>query len=1118
MKLKLTWKKILCVVLSVIMVVGMITITGADKVEAAGETQWVSLSLKEVEASGAFVFNHNTLPDEYQGADDWSKTVIYEAQAYLDGSSQLKKVYLEFVGSTAYIWNSANFYDNGTMPGQSLVIPSAVQLKEYTYDGSAWNAVSNGKIMRMSEEMKLVNNSGTWTQVQPNIPEVSFEFVELDGDWLLSHSALEPEYEGDGDSIYYQYEAYVDDSDTLGTGFIEIYDDEVWIYNPSGFPDKTEPTTRFYIPEGTILRQCKSTSNRPLIVGGKALVLSSELKLGFNGETWVPITQAEVSLELESTNGNWSFTRSELQDKYVNNQGESIYYQYEAYVDGSDTLTKGLIEFYENMVCIENPTGFPNATAPTSKFYMPKGTVLKEYDCDNNALVDDGKELMLTEEVRVAAYDGEWREELILPEVPDGTPVVNFDFHSVYNLGETNKGWILTFDNSDLWGQQFATFSTLWIDGEQKDGTRIEFPTWTDVSSADQAYIYFNLFPDQAMPTTSFEIPQGATVRIENENKLYVVGQTLKVTFEDGEWKSNIKVVAPPEIIAPEGTPKVLFDFREVDPSENWVLTFDDESLWGTEFWTAYSMIIDGETKYNIDIEFPTWTDVNSKDWAYIYKQIFPKGKTPQNSFEIPKGTVLTNKKTGDLLVVAETLKVTNENGVWKSNNPVVIPDVTNDIRIKYDRFEGTGFYVDVEIVAGPDKGKNVADVYGSWKTPAKGKIVYTRNGSDEKMNVLWSPCNENEIYISGDYQHYINELTHFTILEDTVVKPQDAEYSQVPMRVVNEVKIQKYEEYGIWAEVGKFTDKTVFNDIKLSLVNSDGRGFYLKSEIVAGPDKGKDITSVYGEWVTPSPSGNMYYTATGNCFEENMIALWSTCNKNQIYISGSFQNFIDDLDFVRFAKNTVIIPASDKYSQIPMRTVNELSLEREPVYGLWGLEGKVTTPTKFYDVTVDVKNIRGHKLVLSVKPANKSGKSIADVYGNYSSLYGAVTLTEPGKGEYVEEKTVYTIENSTFIMYDILPAVKDKIEIKAGTVLLMHAGCKSSVPVRIVNNLSLTRDADDDWKHVKGAKVTFTNSNSPQTGDSFPIGGYVIVFAVSVFVIAALWFERRRRLYGKDN
>ena len=81
-----------------------------------------------------------------------------------------------------------------------------------------------------------------------------------------------------------------------------------------------------------------------------------------------------------------------------------------------------------------------------------------------------------------------------------------------------------------------------------------------------------------------------------------------------------------------------------------------------------------------------------------------------------------------------------------------------------------------------------------------------------------------------------------------------------------------------------------------------------------------------------------------------------------------------------------------------------------------------------------------------------------------------------------------------------------------------MHAGCKSSVPVRIVNNLSVTRDKDDDWRHVKGSKVTFTDTNSPQTGDSFQIETYVIIFAVSVLAIAALWFERRRRLYGKEN
>lgn len=883
MKMKKTWKRILSTVLSVIMTTGMITITETDEAKAAGEAQAVSLSFQEIEESGAIRFGHSELPSAYQGADDWTVVVRYEMQAYKDGSEELQKVYLDFAGSVAYIWNSENFYSGGTAPTQSLVVPTGTQLKESTFDDDTgiWSLVSGGKTMVLSEEMKLVNKNGTWTQIQSVVP-------------------------------------------------------------------------------------------------------------------------------------------------------------------------------------------------------------------------DEG--------------------ELILPEVPAGTPEVNFDFHSVYEVSDTDKGWILTFDNPDMKGIEFASFSTLLIDGKQKDGTRIEFPTWVDESSADWAYIYFNLFPNQVMPTTSIEIPQGATVTDESNNKLYVVGSTLKVTFENSEWKSNIEVQAPPEITPPEGTPQVLLDFREVDAAENWVLTFDDETLWGTEFWTAYSVIVDGKTAYNVDLEFPTWTDVVTKDWAYIYKQIFPKGKPPQSSLKIPKGTVLTNKKTGNLLVVAETLIVTNENGVWKSNNPVVIPDETNDIRLKYDRFEGRGFYVDAEIVAGPDKGKKMADVYGEWKEPALGIITYIRNGKEEKMNVLWSPCNGNEIYISGDYQDYINELTHFTLTTGTIVKPQSADYSQVPMRVVNDVKIQKYEEYGIWAEVGQFTDEMVFNDIRLSLVNSDGRGFYLKAEIVAGPDKGKNIADVYGEWVMPSPSGNMYYTASGTDLEESVIAVWSSCNQNQIYISGGFQNFIDELDFVRFAKNTVIIPASDEFSQIPIRTVNELALEREVVYGLWGLKGQVKTPTEFFDVTVDVKDIRGHKLVLNVTPTNKSGKSISDVYGNYSSLYGAVTLTEPDLGEYVDAKTVYTIENDTFIMYDILPAVKDKIELKAGTVLLMHAGCESSVPVRIVNSVSLTRDAEDDWKYIKGSKVIFTNSSSPQTGDSFQIGGYVIVFTVSVFAITALWFERRRKLYGKDN
>lgn len=1119
MKMKLKWKRILSVVLSVVMIIGMITISEPDNVKAAGDAQNVSLTFQEMEDGGTFRFGHSELPDAYQGADDWSATVIYELQAYKDGASELQKVYLEFVGSVAYIWPSPNFYEDGAVPTQSLVIPVGTQLKESTFDNNTgiWTVVSNGKTMVLSEEMKISNENGTWVQIQSTPPKVSFGFVKIDGDWLLSHSQLDPEYQGDSNSVYYQFEAYVDGAETLETGWLEFDGDETWIWNPDGFPNETEPTTKFHIPEGSVLREYDHNADE-IVADGKTLIVESDFKLEKDGATWVQVTQKEVSLELVSTNDSeWTFSRSDLPDEYFKNGDDSVFYQFEAYVDGSTTMERGWMEFSGTEVFIRSPQGFPNGTVPTNKIHIPKKTILKECNSDDGSLVTDGKELLLVEAVRLEVHNDEWKEELILPEVPEGTPELNFDFHSTYDLDDANKGWILTFDEPNVKALGEATFSTLWIDGLQKKNTVIDFPDWTSDESADWAYIYYQNFPDGIMPTTSFEIPQGTTVTAKNTNEVYVVGSTLKVIFEDGEWQSNIEVVAPPEIIAPEGTPEVLLDFKEVDAGENWTLTFDDDSLWGTGVYTAYSMIIDGKVSYEINMEFPDWTDAASRDCAYIWYQWFPKAKSPQSSLEIPKGTVLVNNNTGDLVVVAETLKVTNENGEWKSNNPEVIPDMTNDIRIKYDRFEGAGFYLDVEIVAGPDKGKNIADVYGDWVSPPPlGKITYTRNNTEEKMNVLWSPCNGNEIYISGDYQDYISELTHFSLLTDTIIKPLDAAYSQIPMRVVNDVKIQKYEEYGIWAEAGTFTDATVFNDIQISLVNSDGRGFYLKADIVEGPDKGKNIADVYGEWVAPSPSGNMRYTATENDFEESMVALWSTCNGNQIYISGGFQDFIDELQYVRFAKNTVVIPASPEYSQVPMRTVNELTLEREQVYGLWGLQGQVKTPTEFYDVTVDVKDIRGHKLVLNVKPVDASGKSIADVYGNYSSLYGAVTLTEPGVGEYVDAKTVYTIENGTFIMYDILPATKDKIEVKAGTVLLMHAGCNSSVPVRIVNSVSLSRDEEDDWTHVKGAKVTF--ANSPETGDAFKMEGYVVVFAVSVFAMAALWFERRRRLYGKDN
>ena len=562
----------------------------------------------------------------------------------------------------------------------------------------------------------------------------------------------------------------------------------------------------------------------------------------------------------------------------------------------------------------------------------------------------------------------------------------------------------------------------------------------------------------------------------------------------------------------PADAPKVVLDFKS-EYATGWILSFDKEDLYHTGEHTLSSVWIDGTEYYNVKIEFPTWTNELSADEAYMYQQYFPNGTLPGSTFEIKKDTVLTNDTTGEMSVIAATLTVTKTSTGWESNHPVVMPEISNEIKVKYDRFEGDGFYVDVEIVAGPDKGKNVADVYGEWGTDVPtGNISYIRNGQEEKMKVLWPACNGNELYIIGDYRTFINEMSHIMLKKDTIITPQSAAHSQVPMKLVNDLTLQKYDEYDIWAEEGTYTEGTAFNDIKISFVNFDGQGFYFKAEIVAGPDKGKKVADVYGEWTVPSPTGNMTYTLTGSDEKQVMNVLWSPCNETQLYISGNYRSYVEQLETVSVKKNTILIPSLEGKSLTPMRIVNAIDLEKESVYGLWGLKGEVKTPTEFIDVYLEVKQVRGHVLTIAVQVANDKNAKISDILGQGASVFGSIVLAESKDEEYTDNKAVYTIQDDSFKLFGITPATKESIEVKAGTVLFAHNACKTLKPIRILNSVKLTRDAEDNWQFKTGNKLDSSTITSPATGDNYCVELYVAVLVGAMAVISGFVWTRKRR------
>lgn len=256
--MKKIWKRALSLALAVVMAMGVITIDGTKEVKAADEARAVAFEYQGMHGSLGWKFSHTSLPAAYQGKDDWSSTVCYEVEVYKDGNSKAEKIWLEFVGSTAYIYGELH-YEDKMVPTTSLYIPEGTIMYECTYDSGSHkiNRVTDGKQLKLSEEFKMVCKEGVWSQNKIEGVTVTFREFDGSGNWLFNHSTLPDEFQGKDNwsaTVRYQFKAYVDDSTELQTGWLEMVGSTMYIY-PGAFPGGKAPTSKFNIPMGSVLEQ-----------------------------------------------------------------------------------------------------------------------------------------------------------------------------------------------------------------------------------------------------------------------------------------------------------------------------------------------------------------------------------------------------------------------------------------------------------------------------------------------------------------------------------------------------------------------------------------------------------------------------------------------------------------------------------------------------------------------------------------------------------------------------------------------------------------------------------------------------------------------------------------------
>lgn len=448
---------------------------------------------------------------------------------------------------------------------------------------------------------------------------------------------------------------------------------------------------------------------------------------------------------------------------------------------------------------------------------------------------------------------------------------------------------------------------------------------------------------------------------------------------------------------------------------------------------------------------------------------------------EVVSGTVLTSS-TGDTITLNNDLDYIYSNGVWVENIPVT--ELETEVAFYRCNESLTAF------AFGNEEIKNIPDgtVFSGMLTVDKVETAlnWIKSGNCFVIQGLKDDGAFMRLEVPRGTRLVGSNATNITI--------------------TNNLKFVKLEDS--WMEDYGQT-KIEYNDVKISFSNFDGRGYYLKAEIVAGPDKGKVIgTEAYGTWASRS-EGVAFINGT-----KEMTINYSP-NVDMLYVSGSWD--LDAMTSILFKEGTVLIPYSGAQNKTYMRLANTLELEKEEAYGRWGEKGVIETPTEFHEVTVSVYNVTGVKVVLEPTLTSGLSKKISDIYGNGTLCYGSVIYGEPGQGVYTNENASFYVSGNQILLMNASIGLMDSIEMKAGTILWPSADSASQVPLRIQNSVVLTRNVDDEWIYSVENVVTdggaFGSVNSPTTGDKAPFGIYIgVMFITLVGAYGGVYYGRKRR------
>ncbi len=373
-------------------------------------------------------------------------------------------------------------------------------------------------------------------------------------------------------------------------------------------------------------------------------------------------------------------------------------------------------------------------------------------------------------------------------------------------------------------------------------------------------------------------------------------------------------------------------------------------------------------------------------------------------------------------------------------------------------------------------------------------------------------------------------DTTSIEIPEETIFTDVDGS-SANPLKIINRLSYVK--KNGIWYAEGQVPKEILGNFNYRDILEDDG-AYRLQLTV----DNYEELVEEFGLW-------SWFEGKIKVNGEERTVAFNLGSNVFATFPSKQNANAGISLD-----ATSIEIPAGtifkdkDYSSANLLKVTHTIALEKDPVYGHWGLKGTATTPTKFNEIEVNVHTLTGVYIALG---AQTKKNWLADIYGSGARFYGAATIGDPDKGVYTNKNTLFYLSGDQLVSSNVQVGLMDSLEIKAGTILWPGTGSKCQDPIRIMTDVLLTRDSEDDWviqlngKTVKIGEAaapssggtsasssgengaSTTGKNSPQTGDDTPLWEYMgilmIAFAgVGICTVCGYRSKRNKKITYKKG